>query len=233
MSASRGQSHIQLYTQSDQLPARLPAANDPISHIWTEFTEQLRSFIARRVRDEQEVEDILQDVFLKIHANLPQLRNQDRLQAWVYQITRNAITDHYRRQEKTPETTGEDFEDLAEEVTPSEVQTEVAGWLQPMMTELPEKYRQALLLTDIQGLTQQQLADQLDLSLSGAKSRVQRAREKLKDVLLGCCHLEFDRLGRVREYQFKEPSCRFCGEEAKFKDLPPFDRTSVHKDENP
>lgn len=214
MSASRGQSHIQLYTQPDPLPVHLPSPGDPISHIWAEFTGQLRGFIARQVRDEQEVEDILQDVFLKIHAKLPQLRNQDRLNAWVYQITRNAIADYYRSQGKTPEPTDEDFEDLAEEVNPSEVQAEVASWLQPMMTELPEKYRQALLLTDIQGLTQQQLADQLDLSLSGAKSRVQRAREKLKDVLLGCCHLEFDRLGRVRDYQFKEPGCRFCGEEA-------------------
>jgi RNA polymerase sigma-70 factor (ECF subfamily) len=213
MSASRGQSNIQLYAQPDQLPAHLRVPGDPISHIWAEFTEQLRGFIAWRVQDENEVEDILQDVFLKIHAKLPQLRNQDRLHAWVYQITRNAITDYYRRQGKTPDTASQELEDLAEEVTPSEVQAEVASWLQPMMTELPEKYRLALLLTDIQGLTQQQLADQLDLSLSGAKSRVQRAREKLKDVLLGCCHLEFDRLGQVRDYQFKEPSCRFCGEE--------------------
>lgn len=83
-----------------------------------------------------------------------------------------------------------------------------------MMTELPEKYRQALLLTDIQGLTQQQLADQLNLSLSGAKSRVQRAREKLKDVLLGCCHLEFDRRGQVMAYQPQEPNCRYCGDES-------------------
>lgn len=215
MSVSKEQGHIQLYTQPDQLPAHSPSSGEPISQIWAEFTGQLRGFIARRVRNEQEVEDLLQEVFLKIHAKLPQLRNQDRLHAWIYQITRNAITDYYRRQEKTPEPTGEDFEDLAEEIMPSEVQAEVASCLQPMMTELPEKYRQALLLTDIQGLTQQQLADQLDLSLSGAKSRVQRAREKLKDVLLGCCHLEFDRLGRVRDYQFKEPGCRFCSEESR------------------
>lgn len=81
MSPSRGQSNIQLYAQSDQLSAHSPSPGDPISHIWAEFTGQLRGFIARRVRDEQEVEDILQDVFLKIHAKLPQLRNQDRLNA--------------------------------------------------------------------------------------------------------------------------------------------------------
>jgi RNA polymerase sigma-70 factor (ECF subfamily) len=69
-----------------------------------------------------------------------------------------------------------------------------------MIAGLPEHYRQALLLTEYQGLTQEQLAERLGISLSGAKSRVQRAREKLRDMLLRCCHFEFDRRGRIVDY---------------------------------
>ena len=79
-----------------------------------------------------------------------------------------------------------------------------------MIEELPEKDREALKLTDIEGLTQRELADRLKISVSGAKSRVQRAREKLKEVLLECCHVEVDRLGRVVDWESKEPDCRYC-----------------------
>ena len=72
-----------------------------------------------------------------------------------------------------------------------------------MVESLPDDYRQALLLTEYEGLTQRELAERLGLSVSGAKSRVQRAREKLKEMLLDCCHFEFDRLGRVIDYQPK------------------------------
>jgi len=76
-----------------------------------------------------------------------------------------------------------------------------------MVDSLPADYRQALLLTEYQGLTQRELAQKLGLSVSGAKSRVQRAREKLKAMLLDCCHFEFDRRGKVIDYQ---PNCACC-----------------------
>jgi RNA polymerase sigma-70 factor (ECF subfamily) len=72
--------------------------------------------------------------------------------------------------------------------------------LKEMVDELPESYRQALILTDYQGMSQKQLAESLGMSLSGAKSRVQRARDKLRDMLLSCCHFEFDRRGRIVDY---------------------------------
>ena len=79
-----------------------------------------------------------------------------------------------------------------------------------MVGELPEKYREAFLLTDIQGLTQKELSEKLDISLSGAKSRVQRAREKLKETLLDYCHLEFNRAGQIVEYRQRREECQVC-----------------------
>lgn len=166
--------------------------------LWKDYRQRLLAFIRGRVEDEATAEDLLQEVFLRIHARLGSLRDTDRLESWLYQIARNAIIDHYRaRREHTelPET-------LPAETDPSEPDAaeELAGSLREMVEALPEPYRQALLLTEFEGLSQQALADQLGISLSGAKSRVQRARQKIKDDLLTCCHFEFDRYGRVVDY---------------------------------
>lgn len=181
-----------------------------IDHIWDEFTAQLRRFIAGRVRGEADVDDILQEVFIKIHRGLERLEDPAKLHAWVYQIARNAIIDHYRQGEQNVEAPSELPDRIAEEGDSEGAEAEVATWLRPMAEDLPEKYREALLLTDIEGLTQKELAERLDISLSGAKSRVQRAREKLKDLLLECCHLEIDRRGRVVDWESRQEDCRYC-----------------------
>jgi RNA polymerase sigma-70 factor (ECF subfamily) len=169
--------------------------------IWTDFSYGLKQFIIRRIPDAADAEDILQDVFHKIHRNIDSLKADNKLQAWVYQITRNAIIDYYRRQKvmvELPET-------LAEPMDEAETHDIAACCLKPMIDSLPEKYRQALVLTEFEGLSQKTMAETLGISFSGAKSRVQRARQQIKEQLLNCCHLEFDRLGHVVDYQPREP----------------------------
>jgi RNA polymerase sigma-70 factor (ECF subfamily) len=75
-------------------------------------------------------------------------------------------------------------------------------------------YRQAVQLSEIEGLPQQEVADRLGLSLSGAKSRIQRGRLMLKDELERCCRFEFDRRGNVMDYEPRPERtvCRNCGE---------------------
>ncbi len=179
------------------------------NEIWEKFGNCLKRFILKRVRDEHDAEDILQDIFVKIHSNIANLRDETRLPAWVYQTTRNAIVDYYRHRTVTmalPETT----ELVEESVAGADAANEVALCLEPMIGHLPEKYRQAIILTEFEGLTQKEMAERLELSLSGAKSRVQRARRQLRDMLLACCHFEFDRLGNILDYQPKAQTCRYC-----------------------
>lgn len=179
--------------------------------IWYVLHEPLAMFIRRRVADETAVEDILQEVFLKIHMHIETLRNGEKLQGWVYQIARNQIIDYYRR--KTLNVTLEDAEVLlsVEEMPEEDMRTKLAPSIREMVNSLPAQYREALLLTDYEGLSQRELATQLGLSFSGAKSRVQRAREKLRQMLLDCCHFEFDRLGRVIDYQSRCECCKQRG----------------------
>ena len=181
--------------------------------IWQKFSDRLRLFILRRVRSEHDTEDILQDVFWKIHNNLHTLKHGDKLEAWIYQIARNKIIDYYRHEAKSPSDISEMPEPGTEPAAAEDRLEEVVACLKPMIDDLPEKYRQAVVLTEYENLTQKEMSQKLGLSLSGAKSRVQRAREKLKGTLLACCHFEFDRRGNILDYQPKEQNCRYCPED--------------------
>lgn len=177
--------------------------------IWKEFDSKLRLFILKRVDDEDAAEDVLQEVYLKIHSNIQTLRDETKLQSWLYQIVRNAIIDHYRYQR----TIGKLTETLASSVDPGENDgdhdsiIELYQSIESMIHHLPHKYREALVLTEYQGLSQKEMAERLGISLAAAKSRVRRAKEKLRDILLACCHFNYDRLGNVLGLQ---PICRCC-----------------------
>ena len=166
--------------------------------VWIEFNHQLRLFIQRRISDPADADDILQDVFLKIHTNLDSLQDKDRLSPWLFTVTRNTITDYYRTRRQSVSLPNQ----IADEDEPVEDEkvSQLALGLRYMIVLLPEKYREALILTEIQGLSQQEMANRLGLSLAGAKSRVQRGRRLLKDALLDCCHFEFDQRGSVIDY---------------------------------
>ena len=173
--------------------------------VWEEFHPKLKQFVLRRIPDEQSSEDVLQDVFLKIHTHIDTLRDEEKLQSWIYQIARNAIADYYREHRATLALS--EMPVLTEEADDDDVIKELIPSIKVMVDSLPADYREALYLTEYQGLTQRELAERLGLSFSGAKSRVQRAREKLKKMLLDCCHFELDRRGKVIDYQ---PRCNCC-----------------------
>lgn len=166
--------------------------------VWSHFSARLLAFIRSRVEDEAAAEDILQEVFLRIHTHMGTLNDSARLESWIYQIARNTVIDHYRRRRETDQIS-ESVGDEGGLTEPDSAET-LAASMREMVEALPEPYRQALMLTEYEGLSQVDLATRLGISLSGAKSRVQRARRKIKDNLLACCHFEFDRYGRVIDY---------------------------------
>ncbi len=174
-----------------------------VEQIYLDFDAKLRNFILGKVSDPDMTQDILQDIYLKIHSHINSVQDSEKLESWIYQVTRNTVVDYFRRARPEAELP-ESLPALPEE---PDIIADLAASVQDMLNCIPEKYRQALTLTGIQGLTQAEMADQLGLSVSGAKSRVQRARAKLKDAFLDCCHFEFDRFNRVIHY---EPHCTHC-----------------------
>jgi RNA polymerase sigma-70 factor (ECF subfamily) len=194
-------------------------ATPDTSRLWAEFAAPLRAFVSRRVPAGIEPDDVLQDVFLRVVRHLPSLRDVERLEGWLFQIARSAIGDAMRaRHRRDSRTDALEVDVPAVESAADEraAEAELAPCLAPMVARLAEPYRSAIELTARQGLTQAEAARRAGVSVSGMKSRVQRAREQLKQLLLRCCEIEVDRRGGVSDFHRRhapdcDDGCPRCG----------------------
>jgi RNA polymerase sigma-70 factor (ECF subfamily) len=190
--------------------------------LWAAFGERLRAFIRRRVGSDADADDILQEVFLRIHRHANTVERQERLVSWLFQVTRNAIADYYRapvRRRELPSGAPSDLEgawgqtwDGVEDGDGEslEARRELATCLGPMIDQLPPRYRAAVTLVDLEGMSQKEAAARFGVSLSGMKSRVQRGRQALEHLLHDCCRIELDAGGRITDYQPWEGGCSPC-----------------------
>jgi len=171
--------------------------------IWKDFKSELLGFILSKVKNVQLSEDILQDVFVKIHLNLAYLKSEDKLTSWLYQITRNSITDYFRKAKPTVEVF-----DLPEENVDSNDGRNFEKCMLRFVNELPEKSREAIVQTELGKLSQKEYAEKLGISYSGTKSRVQRAKEELRDLFVSCCAKEIP--GSNGKLEFKDSEDCTC-----------------------
>lgn len=165
-------------------------------HIWNEFHSQLFQFVKKRVKDNDTANDILQDIFIKIHLKLHTLASEDKLTGWIYQITRNSILDHFKKQKPQADLSPA-LSELSEEKT---FNTELSNCLKPIINQLPENYKDAILQTELGQLSQKEYAEKLGISYSGAKSRVQRAKQQLHVLFNECCTIQSDKYGNIMEH---------------------------------
>lgn len=166
---------------------------------WQAYRTNLFHFVLKRVANPADAEDLVQEVLVRAYTNFAMLQDATKVRPWLYQIARNAIIDFYRQRKPVADLS----DDLPAPVTLADdaSEAEFAQCLMPLIEQLPDDYRQAIRLAEIEGLTQQEVAIAQGLSLSGAKSRVQRGRKLLKSILLQCCQVEVDRRGSVIEWQ--------------------------------
>jgi RNA polymerase sigma-70 factor (ECF subfamily) len=169
---------------------------------WTETLDRVRAFVASRVGDPELAADITQDVVVRSIAS-GALDRVDDPTAWLYRSARNAVIDHYRtRRIHAPVAVLDDWPDPdTSGDLPNAATRELARCLQPLLNDLPPASRDALTRVDLDGQTHQQAADQLGITVSGMKSRVQRARRQLRDLLTSCCQVELDTAGAVTDYR--------------------------------
>jgi RNA polymerase sigma-70 factor, ECF subfamily len=167
--------------------------------IWNRFHQKLMVFIQGKVKDKAAAEDLLQDVFIKIQMNLGSLKEETKLQSWIFQIARNVVTDYFRSQ-KSGGSIDDSFE-LIENENNQNVMPEVESWLGEFIDDLPEKYRDAIIYSEFEGIPQKELAKRLGISYTNARARVQRGRKLLKNNLEMCCEFFTDQYGNVIDYR--------------------------------
>jgi RNA polymerase sigma-70 factor, ECF subfamily len=171
--------------------------------IWKNYRLQLFNYIKRHVHDPHMAKDILQDVFVKAETRKDEVRNIASMGGWMFSITRNAIADHYRKHTKEKRVI--DALGNVECAADPAYNACVAQCLNQLVFTLPQPYQDALIKTEIEGVSQTQLAEHLGISHSGAKSRVQRARRMLKDKLMELYTIKTDSYGNVIVCEDKAP----------------------------
>ena len=169
--------------------------NTKLEDIWIIFEDRLKSFIRTKISDEMAAEDILQEVFIKIHSNIDTLKDDSKIQSWIFQITRNSMNDYFRSIKKANQHLP--IPEEVEEDNSSDLMADTLKDMVKMMDELSSEDCEALCLTELGGMSQKDYAKKTGISYSGAKSRIQRAKIKLKDLLMKCCHYQFDKYGTV------------------------------------
>lgn len=174
---------------------------------WERYRGQLLPFIRRKVASLEEAEDLLQELFLRVHTGLCCLQAWEGTERWIYRVARNLIVDRYRSHHPQEEYEDHFESPYVEGPHEDDPTARLAFSLRDMIDRLPEPYRSALVLSAYEGLRQAELAARLGISLSAAKSRVRRAREKLKALLLECCHFELDHLGGIIDYDERCARC--------------------------
>ena len=189
-------------------------AEQPLTErMWQEVIAQLRGFVRRRIADPDRADDLVSDILLRIHQNLGSVDDQERLAHWVSRVARNAVIDEYRRAARAREQLLPTLTDTAaidpvdsEPDDESSVLDELSGCLRPLLAGLPAEQRRAVEMIDLDGMPQAGAARREGVSLSGMKSRVQRGRRRLAELLGQCCTLTLDARGVPMDYE-RAPGC--------------------------
>ena len=177
-----------------------------------EFLTRLRAFVRGRVRSEHDAEDIVQDVLTRLVQHDDSVNSQS-VYAWMFTVARRAIIDRSR----APANRAHADVTNASVVEPANDQSasaELAKCMEPMLAMLDAGDRALLQRIDMVGESQADVARELGMSMSGLKSRVQRARQRLRAQLEDCCAIERDRIGQPADYERRPDRpcpCDGCG----------------------
>ena len=164
-----------------------------VSKAWLLHEKELRAYLLSRIKDKQLAEDLLQDVFIKALAEGSQFCELNNPRAWLFSVLKNRLID-YQRTRKEYDEIPEQLADAVQEDTPV---NNLAVCLPIALTKMDKADADIIQQCDLDGLNQADYARQKGLSLSATKSRIQRARKRLKTELQNTCHVRFDEQGNV------------------------------------
>lgn len=178
-----------------------------IEDIWSEYRASLKSFLSSRIYDSDEVDDLLQEILIKTHDKLHTIRSESSIKSWLFQVANNAIMDFYRKKSRLPEFSDEEPWYVEEEINSEHP---LLRCIEPFIQALPEESAGLLTAIDLEGQSQKAYAEELGISYSTLKSRVQKSRSQLRSLFEKCCHLTLDSSGNIYDCDAKSGHCDNC-----------------------
>lgn len=176
-----------------------------IEDIWQEYQSALTGFLRKNINNAADVDDLLQDILLKTYQQLPRLNSSDKVKPWLFQIANHTIIDFYRKRSVQEKYSDDSL--WYEQDSPS-VLKELSACMQPFLQGLPKEEAELLQAVEIDGISQKAFAEQHGIKYSTLKSKVQKSRKALNQVINNCCQLAIDSRGRISGYQSK--GCSTC-----------------------
>ena len=165
-----------------------------IETVWTQYQTELRRFLASRVSEPADIDDILQDTLVKTYQHLHTLGAEHSLKSWLFQITNRTLIDFYRKKGRAAHT---ELTDLSDEKSDLSTSQEIAQCVEPFLSGLSDESRELLLAVDIHGKAQKELAQEKGIPYTTLKSRVKKARTELKSLFTQCCRFTVDSRGNL------------------------------------
>ena len=163
-----------------------------ISSLWLEYKNGLKYYIFKKVKNEEIANDLSHEVLMKVYNSCCSSVNIKNVRSWMFQIAHNTTIDYLKKQNKFTDNVPENYDN-----DDYDVYQEANEIVKPLMQLLPEKYAIPLQLSEIEELKQKEVAQKLNLSLTATKSRIQRARNLLKEKIIECGNLEKDEKGNL------------------------------------
>ena len=167
-----------------------------LNSAWTLHEAELRGWARHRLGNPAETDDFLQDLFLKALRQGEQFCSIQNARAWLFEVARNALADRLRVQRDTVELP----DDLASPVDEVDTVDTLTTCLPRVLSELSLEDRDAITLCDLEGMPQAEYAKAKGITLSAAKSRLQRARVRMKQQMTKACQVQIDGAGHVQDF---------------------------------
>jgi RNA polymerase sigma-70 factor (ECF subfamily) len=186
-------------------------------NVFNEFQSPIYNYVLRMVKDRSLAEELTQDVFVKLYNSLSDFRGDSKVSTWIYRIATNVCLDHFRSSsyKKSEKTDLLNPKDLLKKVLPEDrkrmpsaeeelISAEMSSCVRGYIDDLPEDYRVVILLHDLQGFTNPEIAKITGTTLENVKIRLHRARRKMKEVFSSKCSFYRDERNVLRCVQKEE-----------------------------
>ena len=178
-----------------------------IETIWEEYRADIKAFLHSRVSNCDDVDDLLQDIWLKAYKNIHTVKSEKSIKSWLFQITNHIIIDFYRKNGKLLNFYVEDI--YLGENNIDTIQS-LSYCVNIFIKALPKETAELLIAIDIKGQSQKQYASNIGINYSTIKSRVQKGRIQLRKKFEDCCYLYFDQYGNIIDFEPKSKDCPKC-----------------------
>jgi RNA polymerase sigma-70 factor (ECF subfamily) len=175
------------------------------TEIWERYANDVKRLIMSKVKDAQITDDLVQEVFIKVHTKLTTVEDERKVKSWLLSVSRNTVLDYFRKSDKEIPLEKEETIVSDENYTHSE-----KDCLPGIIKNLPKKYRNPLLLSDIKGIKQAEIASQLNLPLATVKSQIQRGRKLIVQGYMDCCDYKLNDKGFLTGEVKDKKECKVC-----------------------